>query len=77
MQAQIKSYNGAPTLFLNDVPVFAGHQWLSTNPGPNGFPTAECVRQFGRAGIHLNAIAVAGAPDWCGYWCGPREGQPG
>ena len=77
MKAQIKPYNGVPTLFLNDEPIFAGHQWLSTNPGPNGFPSAECVKQFGEAGVHLNAIAVAGSPDWCGYWCGPREGQPG
>lgn len=74
MKAQIKVHNGVPTLFLNEQPVFASHQWLSSHPGPNGFPAAECVRLFGQAGVHLYAIAVGGSPDNCGYWCGPREG---
>ena len=77
MQACIKPHNGAPTLFLDNRPVFGGHQWLSNHPGPNGFPGADAVRLFGQAGVHINALAVAAASDWCGHWCGPRPGMAG
>jgi len=73
MKAQIKPYNGVPTLFLNEQPTFASHQWLSNQPGPSGFPAADGVRQFGQAGVHLYAFSVAGSPNDCGHWCGPRE----
>ncbi len=78
MKVQIKPYNGVPTLFLDDHPTFASHQWLSNQPGPQGFAAAECVRLFGQAGVHLYAFGVAAAPDSCGYWCGPqgRSGEP-
>lgn len=77
MKAHMRRHNGVPTLFLNDQPAFASHQWLSTNPSPTGFPGADCVRLFGEAGVHIYAIAVGAAADWCGHWCGPREGYEG
>jgi hypothetical protein len=43
MKAQIKPYNGVPTLFLNEHPTFASHQWLSNQPGPSGFPSRSVV----------------------------------
>jgi hypothetical protein len=61
---------------LDDQPVFASHQWLSSNPSPAGFPGAECVRLFGEAGVHIYAIPAVAGPEWCGHWCGPRPGQP-
>jgi hypothetical protein len=73
MKAQIKPYNGVPTLFLNEQPTFASHQWRSNQPGPSGFPAADGVRQFGQAGVHLYAFGVAGSPNDCGHWCGRRE----
>jgi hypothetical protein len=76
MNAHIKPHNGVPTLFLDDQPAFASHQWLSTNPGPNGFPGAECVRLFGEAGVHIYAIAVGASNEWCGHWCGASEEHP-
>ena len=78
MKAQIKVHNGVPTLFLNGQPTFASHQWLSSHPGPEGFPSAEAVRLFGEAGVHLYAVGVNvnGDPGSFGVWCGPREGRP-
>lgn len=78
MKARIRRHNGVPTLFLNDQPAFASHQWLSSQPGPEGFPAAEAVRRFGQAGVHLNALGVNvnGVPGSAGDWRGPSEGQP-
>src|SRR5438105_71113 len=76
MRAQVKQHNGTPTLFLDGQPVFGSHQWLSSHPGSNGFPGADCVRQFGQAGVHLYALAVGAVPEWCGHWCGPRAEHP-
>jgi hypothetical protein len=77
VKAQVKNLNGTPTVFLNDEPIFFNHQWLSNHPGPNGFPAADAVRGFGKAGVHLYAMGVAAAADYCGHWCGPREGLLG
>lgn len=74
MKAQIKTHHGTPTLFLDDKPVFCSHQWLSNQPGPDGFPAAECVRLFGQAGVHMYALGVC-FPDACGHWCGQRPGH--
>jgi hypothetical protein len=75
MKAAIRPHNGVPTLFLDGQPKFASHQWLSNQPGPSGFPAAECVRLFGQAGVHLYALGVAASPESCGHWCGSREGS--
>jgi hypothetical protein len=76
MKAEVKLHNGTPTLFLDGQPNFGGHQWLSQNPAPGNFPGRECVRLFGQAGVHLYALAVGAAPDWCGHWRGPQPGDP-
>ena len=76
MKAEIRNHNGTPTLFLDGQPNFGGHQWLSQNPAPGNFPGRDCVRLFGEAGVHLYALAVGAAPDWCGHWCGPRPDNP-
>src|SRR5262249_23024569 len=75
MKAEIRPHNGVPTLFLDGQPTFASHQWLSNQPGPSGFPGAECVRLFGQAGVHLYALSVAASAESCGHWCGQREGS--
>ncbi len=76
MRAEIRNHKGTPTLFLDGRPDFGGHQWLSQNPAPGNFPGRECVRLFGQAGVHLYALAVGAASDWCGHWRGPCPDDP-
>lgn len=69
--AHIHMYNGAPTLFLDGAPVFAGMQWLSGLVEPDGSATNDdAIRAFAAAGIHLNAFTIGEE------WCGPRPGHP-
>lgn len=64
-------YNGAPTLFLDGAPVFAGMQWLSGLVEPDGSATNDdAIRAFAAAGIHLNAFTIGEE------WRGPRPGHP-
>lgn len=65
MKAQIKSYHGSPTLFLNDQPVFAGCQLLgSLDPNFREYNNG-IMRVYANAGIHIYSIDSLG-PEWCG-----------
>lgn len=62
--AHVRQHNGTPTLFLDDKPVFAAMQWLAGGLNPDGAAQNDfAVREFARAGIHINAVGIA--PDWC------------
>jgi hypothetical protein len=71
MKAQVKQYNGTPTIFLDDQPIFAGIHWIG-GLDPNFLElNQQCVRNFSEAGIHIYSIDAMGAE-----WCGPRPGSP-
>ena len=63
--AHVRPHNGTPTLFLNDAPVYAAMHWLAGGFDPDGsFQNDYAVREFARAGVHINALGIA--PAWCG-----------
>jgi hypothetical protein len=72
MSAEIKTYHGTPTLFLDGKPVFDG-MMIDGYPVPEGFPAAKCTEYFRDAGVHLYAYDFGTGIDWCG----PRPGRKG
>ncbi len=72
MKAQIKDYHGAPTIFLDDQPVFGGCQLLgSLDPNFREY-NHDILQVYAKAGIHIYSIDSLG-PEWCG----PSAGHPG
>ena len=70
MKANVKNYNGTPTLFLNGQPAFAGCQLLgSLDPNYHNL-NQQLLRVYAQAGIHIYSIDCVG-PEWCG----PRPGN--
>ena len=63
--AQVKSHNGAPTLFLNGRPTFPGIFWVS-GPEPDRWDYAEQARRNAGAGIHIYAFDVGKGREWIG-----------
>jgi hypothetical protein len=66
MAIRVAEHNGAPALFINDRPVFAGYLWESA-PGAEGYPGEAVARRYAEAGIHLHAFEVGaygGTPEW-------------
>ena len=65
--ASVRPHNGAPTLFIDDQPVFGAVHW-SPDPPPSGDWFAEpFVRQFADAGVHLihcQAGTRGPGPEW-------------
>jgi hypothetical protein len=75
MQAEIKTHNGTPTLFLDDRPSFAGYLW-SNGPTATDFAMADMMRAYAKAGIQMFAFDVGtGGP--CPEWCGPGPSRDG
>jgi len=72
MSAEIKDYNGTPTLFLDGKPVFDG-MMIGGHPTPEGFPLKNCTQYYRDAGVHLYAYDFGQGIDWCG----PRPGKEG
>jgi hypothetical protein len=73
MQAQVRHHNGTPTLFLDGKPVFANYNWLTSDPKPGEFLNRECIEDFARAGVHLNAVGGGVGSEWVG----PGPGRTG
>jgi hypothetical protein len=71
MKANVRMYNGTPTLFLNDQPVFANCH-LVGYVDPKGIGAIQdSVRAFAKNGIHIYSV------DAIGYeWRGPRPEDP-
>lgn len=70
MKATVQPYNGTPTLFLNDQPVFANCHLIG-GLDPNGLATIqESVRAFANNNIHIYSIDAVGAE-----WTTPRTGD--
>lgn len=51
--AAVRLHGGAPTLFIDDRPVFGAVHWAPDPPREGDWFAAEFVRQFARAGVHL------------------------
>ena len=71
MKAEVKPYNGAPTLHLDGTPTFASMHWLSAHIEPDGTLLNEgAIRSFGEAGVHLYALGLGME------WRGPTDDDP-
>ena len=71
LAAEVKLYNGTPTLFLNGEPAFAGMCWVSP-PSAEGWRDAEGAAAVAKAGIHIYSFDAGK-----GYeWVEPKPGQP-
>lgn len=70
MKAQVRDYNGTPTIYLDDQPIFGGIHW--------GFDynfaakNQEIIRHYAAAGIHIYSLDGTGT-DWCGLRPGKRD----
>jgi len=61
--AQVKQYNGTPTLFLNGEPTFAGMCWVTT-PSTEGWRDAENAPAVAKAGIHIYSFDAGKGFEW-------------
>jgi hypothetical protein len=72
MKAQLKKYNGTPTVFLDDQPAFFGCH-LVGYMRPDEFKISQpYVRQYAEAGIHIYSV-----DSLTHEWVGPRPDNPG
>jgi hypothetical protein len=74
MTSQIKPYHGAPTLFIDDQPVFYGLMWGSP-PTAEDYLLKESARLYGEAGVHFFAFDI-GTGGAAAEWCGPGPDRP-
>jgi hypothetical protein len=70
--AEVRPYNGAPTLFLNGRPAFAGMYWVAA-PEPDRWDFAEQAKRNADAGIHLYAFDVGKGREWIGPGTDPAH----
>jgi hypothetical protein len=68
--AEVKMHNGAPALFLDGQPVFAGLYWVSA-PTPEKWESAAPSRRAAEAGIHIYAFDMGSGSEWIG----PKSGR--
>ena len=61
--AEVKVYNGAPTLFLDGKPAFAGMCWVNT-PATDGWRDAEGAAAVANAGIHIYSFDAGKGFEW-------------
>jgi hypothetical protein len=61
--AQVKLHNGAPTMFLNGEPVFAGMCWVVTSL-ENWWTETEKTRAVAKAGIHWYSLDAGKDYEW-------------
>jgi hypothetical protein len=66
----VKPYRGVPTVHLNEKPVFAAINWVST-PSTDGWTSAAAARRASEAGVHIYAFEAGTAAEWKG----PRPGK--
>ena len=69
--AEVKFHNGAPTLFLNGEPVFAGMCWVNP-PTTEGWRDAEGAAAVAKAGIHIYSFDAGRGFEWVD----PKAGRP-
>jgi hypothetical protein len=70
MKAEVRPYNGTPTLFLDGRPMFADAQWVGYLEPTDMELTQDAIRAFAKSNVHIYTT------DALGYeWCGPRPGD--
>ena len=75
MPAEVKFYNGTPTLFLDGKPAFDGLMWGAA-PQPDNYALKECARYYGEAGIHIFTFDI-GSQGVVTEWVGPQKDKDG
>ena len=71
MKAQLKIFNGTPTVFLDDQPAFFGCHLVGYMDPKNLLENQPYARKYSQAGIHIYSIDTLTQE-----WCGPRPGHP-
>ncbi len=71
MKAQLKTYNGTPTVFLDDKPAFFGCHLVGWMDPKNLTEHQPYARKYAEAGIHIYSIDTLNVE-----WCGPKPGNP-
>jgi hypothetical protein len=61
--AEVKLYNGTPTLFLDGEPAFAGMCWVAT-PSTEGWRDAEGAAAVAKAAIHIYSFDAGKGFEW-------------
>jgi hypothetical protein len=63
MKVKVKMYNGTPTAFINEKPVFYSAMW-GVPPKAEGYEEAEIARCYAKAGVHIYAFDVGTKYEW-------------
>jgi hypothetical protein len=71
MRAQLKNYNGTPTVYLNDQPAFFGCHLVGSMDPQNPNEHQSIVKKYADVGVHIYSVDNLN-PEWCG----PRPGNP-
>ena len=71
MKAEVRPYNGTPTLFLDGQPRFADIQWVGHLEATGMELTQDAIRAFARSNVHIYTTDAL-----ANEWCGPRPGDP-
>ena len=71
MKAQLKMFNGTPTVLLDNQRAFFGCHKLGIMSDEDLRITTPVIREHAKAGIHIYSIDAKH-----GAWCGPRPGRP-
>jgi len=68
--AEVRTYNGAPTFFLDGKPEFYGSWWVSP-PTNEGWNASATIKKYSpETNIHIYAFDVGPTE-----WCGPAPGR--
>jgi hypothetical protein len=70
MKAQLKNYNGTPTVFFDDKPGFFGCHLVGWMDPKNPTVVAPFVRKYADAGVHIYSVDNIGSE-----WVGPHAGS--
>jgi hypothetical protein len=71
MKAQLKPYNGTPTVFLNDEPAFFGCHLVGGMHPDKLNEHQPFVRKYAKAGVHIYSVDTLTQE-----WVGPRPDDP-
>jgi hypothetical protein len=72
LAAEVRFHNGAPALFLNGRPAFAGIYWVPA-PEKDRWDFAEQAKRNSEAGIHIYAFDVGKGREWVGPGTDPAH----
>jgi hypothetical protein len=70
MKAQLKNYNGTPTVYLDGKPSFFGCHLVGYMDPQNPTANQTIVRRYAEAGVHIYSI-----DNLSQEWAGPHAGS--